>query len=229
MTDQLIIPTKVVAFENHTLADRIYRLLKTSVIRQEYAPGSRLVDQEVADKLGVSRTPVREAINRLAAEGLLEITPRRGVFVVELTDQEIQELYEVREALEILALQLAEKSLTDEKINKLRKTISDYRIAFEKGDLLACFDLDRKFHETLVESSGNSVLIETYKSLSGKIQISRWRHCHDQARTVKSLKEHEAILNALADHDVATAKKLTCHHIQTVKTELLTSHRIEKK
>jgi DNA-binding GntR family transcriptional regulator len=229
MTDQLVIPSTTVTFENHTLADRIFRVLKTSIIRQEYTPGSRLVDQEVADRLGVSRTPVREAINRLAAEGLLEITPRRGVFVVALSQQEIKELYDVREALEILALELAENSLTDEKISKLEITIADYRSAFDKGDLLSCFDLDRRFHECLVESSGNSVLIETYRSLSGKIQISRWRHCHDRARTVKSLNEHEAILNALANHDVSLAKELTHHHIHTVKIELLLSHQTETR
>jgi DNA-binding GntR family transcriptional regulator len=106
-----------IEFENLTLTDKIYSLIKLGVIHQEYLPGSRLADQEIAERLGVSRTPVREAINRLAAEGLVTIIPRQGAFVTELSQESIKEIYEIREVLESLAVQLAIPSRNDDELS----------------------------------------------------------------------------------------------------------------
>jgi DNA-binding GntR family transcriptional regulator len=209
------------AFENHTLADQIFRVLKASVIRQEYQAGERLVDQEIADRLGVSRTPVREAINRLAAEGLLTITPRRGVFVTEISEDDIKEMYEVREALETLAVRLAFRADTNQLAHDLREIMRQYQSSLEMDDLFGCYDLDRQFHDCLVEASQNSMLVEMYHALSGKIQVSRWKHCRDRHRTNKTRCEHDEIITAFQDNDVDRAINAVQDHIRKVRVDLL--------
>jgi len=212
-------------FINTTLADKIYQVLKKGVIYQEYQPGTRLVDQEIADQLGVSRTPVREAVNRLAAEGLVSVISRRGVFVTELSEKDIKEIYEVREALEVLAMRLGVSLITDRDIATLQEISSQYHSAMLEDDYLACYDLDRQFHDQLIGISGNSLLAEMYKALSGKIQISRWKHCRDRERTEKSLHEHRLILQALQNRDAGEAILRLREHIGTVKVDLLTNGR----
>jgi DNA-binding GntR family transcriptional regulator len=208
-------------FVNHTLADKIYEVVKKSIIYQEYKQGSRLVDQEIADLLGVSRTPVREAISRLAAEGLVSSIPRHGVFVTELSEKDIREIYEVRESLEVLAIRLAVALMSDEDINGLQDISSRYHDSMLKDDYMACYDLDRQFHDRLVKMSGNSLLADMYKALSGKIQISRWKHCRDRNRTEQSLHEHILILQALQSRDAEQAILRLREHIGTVKVDLL--------
>jgi DNA-binding GntR family transcriptional regulator len=208
-------------FVNDTLADKIYHVLKKSIIYQEYSSGTRLVDQDIADRLGVSRTPVREAVSRLAAEGLVSVIARRGVFVTELSEKDIREIYEVRETLEVLAIRLAISILTDQDIQTLQEISSQYETGMLKDDYMACYDLDRQFHDQLLRMSGNSLLADMYKTLSGKIQISRWKHCRDRERTEKSLHEHELILKALKTRDVDEAILRLREHIGTVKVDLL--------
>ena len=208
-------------FVNSTLADKIYHVVKKGIIYQEYQPGARLVDQEIADRLCVSRTPVREAINRLAAEGLVLVLPRRGVFVMELSEKDIKEIYEVRESLEVLAIRLAIPVLSEENIQTLEEISSQYQTAMLTDDNLTCYDLDRQFHDQLVKASGNCLLVDMYKALSGKIQISRWKHCRDHERTEKSLLEHGLILQALQNRDADETILRLREHIGTVKADLL--------
>lgn len=214
-----------VNFVNDTLADKIYQILKKDIIFQELPPGMRIVDQEIADRLRVSRTPVREAINRLASEGLIVALPRRGVFVMELSEKDIKEIYEVRESLEVLAIRLAVPVLTDADIRGLEEISEQYQAAMQKDDYPTCYDLDRQFHDLLVTISGNCLLADMYKALSGKIQISRWRHCRDRSRTQQSLLEHARILQALRNRDAEEAILRLREHIGTVKEDLLTNGR----
>lgn len=214
-----------VDFINATLADKIYQVVKKSIIYQEYQPGARLVDQDIAERLSVSRTPVREALNRLAAEGLVLSIPRRGVFVTELSEKDIKEIYEVRESLEVLAIRLAIPVMSDENIRALQEISTWYKTAMLRDDYMACYDLDRQFHDRLVTISGNCLLVEMYKALSGKIQISRWKHCVDRERTEQSLREHELILQALHDRDADMAILRLREHIGTVKDDLLKTER----
>jgi DNA-binding GntR family transcriptional regulator len=213
--------TIVNEFINNTLADKIYDILRMRVIRQELQPGARLIDQEIADQLRVSRTPVREAITRLAAEGLVNVTSRRGAHVLSLSDRDIKELYELREALEVLAIELAGSLLKDEDVSALSAIMTEYSKAFESDDHLRCFDLDREFHDRLVSMSGNGRLISLYKTFGGNIQVSRWRHCNDSERTKKSIREHLSIVDALAQRDVPQAVGRVREHIRTVKSDLL--------
>lgn len=208
-------------FECLTLTDRIYEVIKEGIVHQEFKPGERLLDQEIADRLKVSRTPVREAINRLGVEGLVTIIPRRGAFVVDLTLQDIKEIYEVREGLESLAVELAIPLLQDQDIALLHEALTEYAEAMEREEFVRCFELDRKFHDLMIQLSRNSKLVEINRNLGGSIQVSRWRHCRDSAKAELSLHEHQAILEALAKRDGPLASQLVREHIRKVKEDLL--------
>ena len=211
--------------EHLTLTDRIYQLLKENIVRHRLKPGARLLDQEIADSLGVSRTPVREAISRLGAEGLVNIITRRGAFVTDLSPKDIKDIYEVREVLEVLAVRLAVPLLRDEHVLALEETLEECSTALDNAAYLTCFELDRKFHDQVVKLSGNTKLVEINILLGGNIQITRWRHCQDGYRQKLSLQQHRAILDALIKRDADLASKLVRDHISSVKRDLLTEQR----
>jgi DNA-binding GntR family transcriptional regulator len=204
-----------------TLTDRIYQLLKDNIVRHRLEPGARLLDKEIAESLNVSRTPVREALSRLGAEGLVDIVPRRGAFVVNLSTKDVKDVYEVREVLEILAIRLAVPRLTDKDLVTLEKILDECTVALERQDYLTCFELDRKFHDEIVRLSGNAKLAEVNTLLGGNIQTTRWRHCQDGYRQQLSLEEHRVVLDALVKRDADLAAKLVSDHINSVKSDLL--------
>ena len=210
-----------IGLQHPSLTDRIYQLLRESIIRHELTSGARLIEQEIASNLGVSRTPIRGAITRLAAEGLVDVVPRRGVFVAALSSKDIKDLYEVREVLEVLAVRLAIPLLKDEDISGLEEQVEEFQAALHNREYLSCFELDRKFHDRLAELSGNDKLVEVNRLLGGSIQVSRWIHCKDQRRHEISLQDHRMILDALARKDADTADKLVRDHIGRVRRELL--------
>ena len=184
-----------------------------------------MLDQEIANHLGVSRTPVREAITRLGAEGLVDIVPRRGVFVTDLSPKDIKDLYEVREVLEVLAVKLAVPLLTDEDLSVLKGALDQFAVALDNREYLTCFELDRKFHDQLVTLSNNTKLIEINEHLGGNIQATRWRRCRDGDRQELSLQEHRAILNALVERDAELAAQLVQEHIGAAERDLLANQR----
>ncbi len=210
-------------FDHPTLTDRIYVVIKDGIISQEFKPGTRLIDQEIAERLGVSRTPVREAIARLAADGLVTMIPRRGAFVVQLSIKDIEDVYDVREALEGLAVELAVQRLSDDDLMSLRDLLDQATAALGNNELSLCFDLDRQFHDTLVQLSDNGRLVEFNRILSGSIQVSRWWHCRDHMRAELSLREHWGVFEALKQRNAARASQAIREHIKNVRIELLST------
>ncbi len=216
-----VIVEPTIGLQHPSLTDRIYQLLRESIIRHELTSGARLIEQEIASNLGVSRTPIRGAITRLAAEGLVDVVPRRGVFVATLSSKDIKDLYELREVLEVLAVRLAIPLLNDEDISGLKEQVEEFKAALHNREYLSCFELDRKLHDRLAELSGNDKLVEVNRLLGGSIQVSRWIHCKDRRRHEISLQDHRMILDALARKHADTADKLIRDHIGRVRRELL--------
>lgn len=199
-----------------TLSDRVYQLLRLSIEQRDLDAGTRLVDSEIAARYNVSRTPVREAINRLSAEGLVTIIPRRGAFVVGLSPKDIADLYSVREVLEVLAVQSAVPLLTDADIDYLDSLIQQSRSAVKKKDYSRYFEIDRQFHDFIVEKSDNGRLIELYSLIDSSIQVSRWLHCDNDERMEGSIKEHQLIVAELKQRNVEQAAVLLSQHIKRV-------------
>lgn len=197
------------------ITGEIYHLLREKIIAWELLPGQRIAVDEIAGQLGVSRTPLKDALARLESEGLIEIQPRRGTFVTELTPDDVREKFEVREALEMKACELLEGKLDDSKIAQLRAV---NEIFTSPGiSLTENARLDAQFHSLLVEYCGNTHLRDVYSRLNAHLQIARihyqsdhWMHRFRIAR-----EEHIAIVDALADHRIDVATALLREHIRS--------------
>ena len=213
--------TELPGYEIVTVTEQVYQILRDKIERQKIPSGTRLIDNELAANFGVSRTPVRDAINRLATEGMVTIVPRRGVFVTRLSPKAIKDLYEVREVLETLAVQLAIPQITDKDLDEMRQLLVEYEETLKNGDYAHHFELDQRFHETLIRLSGNDKLLEINKLLDGSVQITRWMHCETGQISEMALHDHEQILDALAERNTELAVERLRAHICRVKDNLL--------
>jgi len=211
-------------FEYQSLTDHIYQHIKELIVTNGFKPGERLQEQELADQLNVSRTPVREAISRLGAEGLLTIIPRRGVFVTKPCTKDIKDIYEVREALEVLAVELLVPKLTDRDIKNLQQLIDDFKKSFDEKQFEKCFELDRKFHDQIIKLSQNSKIVDFNTQMGAFVSVTRLMHCDDEGLQARTCQEHIDILNALTDRDLKSAVHYMRQHIRRVKNDLVEKH-----
>jgi DNA-binding GntR family transcriptional regulator len=206
------------------LTDAAYRTLKEQILTQAFAPGQRLNVDELAGRLGVSRTPVKDALNALANEGLVEIVPRKGTFVSELSAEMIAEVFELRRALELLAAELLVERVNDRDLERLR----DHLAALD-APLAGSEDADEHlrrnlaFHRLFVDLAGNKTLLEMYEGLNAHIQIARvharWHNW--QQRRQQERDEHQAILRALEARDWPRLAAAVNAHIRRSKQSLI--------
>lgn len=210
-------------FVHQSLSDRIYEYLKEGIVTNSFKPGDRLEEQGLADSLNVSRTPVREALGRLGADGLVTILPRRGALVVSLSPKDIKDIYDVREALEVLAIELGIQKLNDQSLANLERIHQEFGEALARGDFRTCFARDREFHDELMTLADNNKLKEFYERLAAGIQVTRWMHCDNYASQESSYRQHGAILDALKTRNSSLASKSMREHLSKVRADLLAS------
>ncbi|MGH2963623.1 MAG: GntR family transcriptional regulator, partial [Solirubrobacterales bacterium] len=180
--------------ENRTLWEQVRDRLREDVLSGELAPGTVLSEVSLARSFGVSRGPVREALGRLASEGLLTITPRRGAIVTELTRDEFVEAYQVRETLETLAIGLAVPRLRQSDLARLRELHEEMIQHAQRGEVNRFFDANAKFHDLFVTVSGNQKLREMYRLLMDQMGRYLARSLALRGSLEKSIAEHSAIL-----------------------------------
>ena len=142
------------------LRDVVFNTLRQAILRGELQPGERLMEIQLAQRLGVSRTPVREAIRKLELEGLVLMIPRRGAEVAEITRQDLEDVLEVRAALEELAVKDACEHITDEQLQDLKKAANEFKRSLEGTDLVACAEADIHFHEIIYAATNNKRLVQ---------------------------------------------------------------------
>ncbi len=189
--------------------------LRGEILTNRLAPGTRLLEKQLASWLGVSRGPVREALRLLATEDLVTILPRRGAIVKGLSREEFLAVYQVREALEALAVRLAIPRLTAEDLRTLRAYQAEmvrFAMSDEPGRY---FELNLKFHSFLVERSGNPVLREMFRSLLNHLRRYQSPTMGIRGGLERSTAEHEALLQALERRDTEEAVRLMSEHIRT--------------
>jgi DNA-binding GntR family transcriptional regulator len=206
--------------EQVPLNQRVYLQLRDYVLCGAIAVGDRLDEISLARQLGVSRTPLREAIGKLVKEGLVEHRPFQGNFVRNFSLQEIQDLFEVRAALEGLAARLAVQKLPDDGLDVLKAILDEVRDALEHGDLATYATADRRFHATIAQYSQNPTLIEMLDQLSAKIQTARVLANRDHGVVQRTAHERPLILAALAARDGDEAGRLLELHIKGVADSL---------
>jgi DNA-binding GntR family transcriptional regulator len=203
------------------ISQEAYRVLREKILTCELIPGQRLAVESIAQQLGVSRTPVKDALAVLSAERLVDIQSRKGTFVTPIHPEEIRESFEVREALEAKSCELLGGKIDTEKLGILRDLIG--KVSAPGVSLQENATLDARFHELLVRYSGNRKLLDLYLQLSAHLQIARVHYSSDnwRNRLHVSREEHIAILNALGEGDLERAAKLLKLHIRASMERLI--------
>jgi DNA-binding GntR family transcriptional regulator len=206
--------------DNQTLRERVYRHLKEEIMAGRIAPATVLQEVPLAESLGVSRGPIREALGTLAAEGLLTLTPRHGAVVTTLTKDDFLEAYQVREALEALAVRLAIPRMTDAEMEALDAYIVEMRRCAARSDDAGFFDANTAFHEAFVIGSGNGRLLEIYRRLIGQMRPYRRPSALLRGNLGQSIAEHQGIMDAARARDPERTARLTLDHIRVPQWRL---------
>ena len=203
--------------ETKTVHDQAYAKLHEVIVSGAWAPGERLDERALAQALGVSRTPVREAVTRLVSDRLVEHRPYQGNFIRSFTLEQVVSLYDVRRVLEVLAIREAVPRLTEDTLTAIRSVLDEACAAVDKGDLASFADADRTFHHLISECSGNETLVLLLQNLDAQIQIVRTAANRDPQLVERTLIERDRILAALKDRDAEHAATLMAEHIDNVK------------
>lgn len=201
-----------------SLAEQVARHIRGEIVSGTLRPDSRLVEQDLADRLGVSRVPVREALRRLETEGFITRLPRRGVVVASMTQEDLDDLFDVREVLEVQAVRLATQRARPEEIQELGDIVARCRVALEEGDSEEFAALNGAFHDLIIEMAHNRVLSSLLAPLHGRLQwILRQ---NDDPELV--CREHEQLFEAIAGGKIRPAVKSATEHVRTSR-ELATT------
>jgi DNA-binding GntR family transcriptional regulator len=203
-----------VTFDNLTLSQRVYEHLRGEILANRLAPGTELSEVALSRELEISRGPIREALSRLAAEGLITMRPRRRAEVRSLTTQELIDAYQVREALEVMAVRLAIPRITEADLARLDDLIDQMAGHASRRAVADFFAANVAFHETLCELSGNKKLQEVHHRLEGEISRFQARTLALRGSLESSVSEHRAILAAVRLGDVEKAGELTAAHVR---------------
>jgi DNA-binding GntR family transcriptional regulator len=179
--------------------------------------GARLDERELADAMGISRTPLREAIGKLAKEGLVEHLPYQGNFVRTFTAKQVSDLYEVRRTLEVLAIGRAVERLSDEDLASLRGILNEVRDALAGGDLAAFGEADRRFHKLIADLADNETLSQALDRLDAQVRLIRRVANRDPGLVRRTTAEREELLAALTARDASRAARLMEAHIDGVR------------
>lgn len=196
-----------------SLRDHIYTTLRRAILSGSMSPGTTLVQEQLADQMGVSRTPIRDALDRLVSEGLLTRVTGGRIYVTELSLQELQEKYAVRQVLEGLALRLAVERMTEQHLAKLQQLLDQMQVAVEANNVDAATGLGHEFHVTIIAASGNTFLAQTLEALNDSIRRYRRVAANLPGRAADTLREHEAIFSAIVQGDVEGANRHMQEHI----------------
>lgn len=205
--------TQVLAGDPRSLRDQVRDVLRSWIISGRLEPGSRVRESEVATDLGISRVPVREAIAMLEAEGLLTSVPRRGVLVKRLQVKDVEDLFDIREALEGLAAGLAARRAQPADLRRIRWVLSEARVAADENDHSALSAANLQFHGAVSELAGNPALSSMLEVVGVRL---RWDSVPDRD-AVKVLHEHEQLLDAIGSGDADRASRLATEHVQQIR------------
>lgn len=187
--------------------------LRDLILQGSLAPGERLNERVLTERLGISRTPIREAFKLLAAEGLVELLPHRGAIVAPLNAARLRETLAVLGALETLIGELVCTHATDEAIAEIRALHFEMRAAHARRDLTAYFHLNQAIHLRLAEAAGNAVLAQTYRQLNANVRRVRYMANLSPQRWDAAVREHDAILDCLTARDGVRLKALLSEHL----------------
>ena len=195
------------------LRDVVFNTLRRAILKGELEPGERLMEIALANKLGVSRTPIREAIRKLELEGLVVMIPRKGAEVARITEKDLRDVLEVRTSLEKLAIELACDRVTEEDISDLKLACKDFEESFSKDDLTTIAEKDVAFHDIIFRATKNARLIQILNNLREQMYRYRLEYLKDTQSHNRLVEEHQKIVDAIIDKNKEEAVRLIQEHI----------------
>ena len=210
------------------LRDVVFNTLRQAILRGELKPGERLLEIHLANKLGVSRTPIREAIRKLELENLVIMVPRKGAVVAEITEKSLRDVLEVRRALEALAVQLACEKILDSEIEELKVAAKEFEEALKTGDVTVYAEADVNFHDIIYRTTDNQRLIQLLYNLREQMYRYRVEYLKREDSHEVLLAEHQHIIQMLAQRDEARAVEAVCAHIDNQVTAVADTIRTKK-
>ena len=187
-----------------------------------FSPGERLMEIQLADEMGVSRTPVREAIRKLELEGFVVMIPRRGTYVADISIKDINEVYEIRTSLDVLAAGLAAERINDEELETLQRLMVEIGQHIEDGNIEQIVELDTAFHDVLYQASRNERLRNIINNLREQITVIRGRSMMYPGRILNTMDEHKELVESVAARDVERAQNAARTHLENAEHTLLT-------
>ena len=205
---------KGVSQGGYSLREKIFLKLRQDILDGKYKSGDSLVELKLAEELGVSRTPVREAIRQLELEGLVSCIPNKGVFVEGITGQDIEDIYAIRECIEGLAARWAIERMDQESLKELENLCELMEFYTRKGDLDQVGELNSRFHDLIFESTNSKPLMQILSDLQYYIGNIRLASLKLPGRAAKSLDEHKAIVRAFKDRDIEKGERVLVEHIR---------------
>ena len=205
------------------LREVVCETLRDAVRRGVLKPGERLMEIQLAEELGVSRTPVREAIRKLEMEGYVIMMPRRGTYIADLSIRDVNEVFEIRTSLESLASGLAAERITEEELEKLQRLLVEIGAHIKNGDMESIVRTDTEFHDLLYQASRNTRLVGIISNLREQLTRFRTTSMSFPGRLKATLEEHRKIVEAIAQGDEKAARKAAEHHMEKSEQTLLAS------
>lgn len=195
--------------------------LRVAIDSGELAPGARLNEVELCNDMGVSRTPLREAIRSLATEGLVELQPNRGAIVSVVSSEDVTEILPIMASLEGLGGRLAAVNMESEKILQVRNIHNQMIGHYRNGAVDDYFETNRLIHELITEGSGNQTLVDTINNLSAKVRRARFSAHMTEESWAKAVAEHEEMIDALESRDSSRLESVLIQHIETKRTTII--------
>jgi DNA-binding GntR family transcriptional regulator len=210
------------------LRDVVFNTLRQEILTGKLKPGERLMEIHLANKLGVSRTPIREAIRKLELEGLVIMIPRRGAEVAQITLKSLEDVMEVRRALDVLAIELACERMGDEDLEKLRQACENFNVAVETKDTRNIAEADVAFHDLIVLSTGNTRLIQLVNNLSEQMYRYRFEYLKDETTHDTLKAEHLKMYQSIVKKDKDTAAKTVVQHIDNQEKAIIKQLKLDQ-
>ncbi|MDE6220729.1 MAG: GntR family transcriptional regulator [Lachnospiraceae bacterium] len=201
------------ASDKYSLRGRVFRKLREDILNGKYQENDELKEAAVAEELGVSRTPVREAFRQLELEGLIRIVPNKGAYVTGISASDVADIYEIRSLLEGLCARWATNKITREKVEELEEIILLSEFHLKKAHYDQLIELDNRFHMNLYEACESKMLIHLLKDFHQYVQKQRQQTLSNHERSAAAVAEHKSIMEAIRDGNAPLAEKLADEHI----------------
>ena len=202
------------------LRDVVFNTLRNAILTGELSPGERLMEIKLADKLGVSRTPIREAIRKLELEGLVVNTPRKGAEVANISAEDLRDVLEVRRSLEVLAISLACDKMTDETLELLYENIDAFKHSIDAKATSDIASVDVTFHDIIYKATGNNRLIQILNNISEQMYRYRFEYIKNKESWNRLVEEHMNIYEAIKNRDKDLAIKSILLHIDNQERDI---------